>query len=108
MIELAVREYKADGGIIITASHNEPEYNGFKFLDKDGAVLRPKDINKIINDFNKIKDLEETYFLNKIKGRVIHKIEKRHEAKIKPRSTTHSYHTLIRLMRKCGEDAARL
>ncbi len=53
MTELAVREYKADGGIMITASHNEPEYNGFKFLDKDGAVLRPKDIAKLIDDFRK-------------------------------------------------------
>lgn len=53
MTELAVREYKADGGVMITASHNEPEYNGFKFLDKDGAVLRPKDIAKLIDDFRK-------------------------------------------------------
>src|SRR3989344_1927179 len=84
MIELAVREYKADGGIIITASHNEPEYNGFKFLDKDGAVLRPKDINKIINDFNKIKDLEETDFLDKLKEKkVVRKIGKRHDDIIK-------------------------
>src|SRR3989344_2853173 len=43
-VELAVREYKLDGGVIITASHNEPEWNGFKFLDRDGAVLRPEGI----------------------------------------------------------------
>lgn len=78
MIELAVREYKADGGIIITASHNEPEYNGFKFLDKDGAVLRPKDINKIINDFNKIKNLKEIDFLDKLsEKKIVHKINKK-------------------------------
>ena len=52
-IELAVREYKANGGIAITASHNEPEYNGLKFLDKDGAVLRPDDIGRVIKNFNK-------------------------------------------------------
>ncbi len=45
-IQLGVREYKEDGGIVITASHNPKEYNGLKFLDKDGAVLRPADINK--------------------------------------------------------------
>ena len=56
-VELAVREYKADGGIMVTASHNEPEFNGFKFLDKDGAVLRPKDIDVVINAFNKLKVL---------------------------------------------------
>lgn len=64
VVELAVREYKADGGIMITASHNEPEYNGFKFLDKDGAVLREKDINNVISDFRKIESLSEEDFLN--------------------------------------------
>ena len=81
MTELAVREYKADGGIIITASHNEPEWNGFKFLDKDGAVLRPKQINKVIANFSKIKNLPEQDFMNKLhkKDPEIHKIEKHHE-----------------------------
>jgi len=64
-IELAVRHYNADGGIIITASHNEPYWNGFKFLDNDGAILRPKDINKVIGFYNKIKNLKEKDFLKK-------------------------------------------
>ena len=38
MVEFGVRYYKADGGIIITASHNEPYWNGVKFLDSDGEV----------------------------------------------------------------------
>ena len=38
-IEFAVRHFNADGGIIITASHNEPYWNGFKFLCSDGPVL---------------------------------------------------------------------
>lgn len=49
VVENAVRAFDADGGIIITASHNEPNFNGFKFLDKDGAILRPKDINFVID-----------------------------------------------------------
>jgi len=70
MIELAVREYKADCGIIITASHNEPEWNGFKFLDSDGAVLRKKDIGQVIADFSKIKDTDEVDFIRQqYKGR---------------------------------------
>ena len=31
-VEFAVRHFNADGGIIVTASHNEPYWNGFKFL----------------------------------------------------------------------------
>ncbi len=65
MAEFAVRHFKANGGIIITASHNEPYWNGFKFLDKDGAVLRPKDMEKVIEKYNKIKMLDDKKFYNK-------------------------------------------
>jgi len=98
MIELAVREYKADGGIIITASHNEPEYNGFKFLDKDGALLRPDDINKVIDDFNNLKELEETDFLNNFlykEEKTVHKIDKRHDELI-----DRYYNFLIKIIKK--------
>jgi len=64
-VELAVRLYKADGGIMITASHNEPYYNGFKFLDKDGAVLRPKDIGQVISFYHRIKGLGNEEFGSK-------------------------------------------
>jgi len=49
LVELAVREYKASGGIIITASHNEPEYNGMKFLRYTGAVLYSDEMKELIN-----------------------------------------------------------
>lgn len=65
MVEFTVRHFKADGGIIITASHNEPYWNGFKFLDKDGAVLRPKDMEEVIEKYNKIKTLNDKAFYNK-------------------------------------------
>jgi len=53
-IENAVREYNADGGVIITASHNEPQFNGFKFLDNDGAVLRVEDSRALINECHEL------------------------------------------------------
>jgi len=59
MVEFAVRYFKADGGIIITASHNEPYWNGFKFLDKDGAVLRPKDMDWVIRKYKELKKYNE-------------------------------------------------
>lgn len=61
-IEFAVRHFNADGGIIITASHNEPLWNGFKFLSPDGSILNEKDMNLVIQgskslkDFHKIQD----------------------------------------------------
>ena len=45
----AVRNFDADAGIFITASHNEPEFNGFKFLSKDGSVLHPNDMQQLID-----------------------------------------------------------
>jgi phosphomannomutase len=57
MTEFAVRHFNAHGGIIITASHNEPYWNGFKFLDYDGAVLRPKDMETVIKKYRNIKKI---------------------------------------------------
>lgn len=38
-VALLVRELHADGGIVISASHNPPEYNGIKFFDAQGFKL---------------------------------------------------------------------
>src|SRR3989344_3980990 len=65
-IEFAVRHFDADGGIIITASHNEPYWNGFKFLGNDGAVLNEKEMDEVIQnskflkDFHRIQDRKVT------------------------------------------------
>jgi len=56
MVEFAVRHFKADGGIIVTASHNEPYWNGFKFLDKNSAVLKAKEMDSIIKYYHKKKN----------------------------------------------------
>jgi len=56
-VELAVREYKADGGIIVTASHNEPHFNGWKLLDRDGGVLRASDAEAVIK---KVRSIDES------------------------------------------------
>ena len=73
-IEFAVRYFNADGGIIITASHNEPYWNGFKFLNNDGSVLNEKEMNQVIHNFRigSIKDF------HKIQDRKI--LEKNSEA----------------------------
>ena len=67
-VELAVREFNADGGIIITASHNEPYFNGFKFLREDGAVLSEEDMQKVIKIFhqNKRKKFPKGKFFSQI------------------------------------------
>ncbi len=50
MTEFAVRSYGADGGVMITASHNEPEYNGWKLIGAEGAILKSSDIARVIQE----------------------------------------------------------
>ncbi|NLL37224.1 MAG: phosphoglucosamine mutase [Fretibacterium sp.] len=41
-VSYAVQNLDADGGVVISASHNPAEYNGIKFLDRDGCKLSDK------------------------------------------------------------------
>src|SRR3989338_3118597 len=58
-VEFAVRHFDADGGIIITASHNEPYWNGFKFLGNDGAVLSEKEMDEVIKNSRFLKNFHK-------------------------------------------------
>jgi phosphoglucosamine mutase len=46
-VGFAVRHLGADAGVMITASHNPPEYNGVKFWDSDGVAYGPKQEAKV-------------------------------------------------------------
>ena len=46
-VEIAVPGLKAQGGIIITASHNPIQWNALKFVDSDGIFLSPKENQKL-------------------------------------------------------------
>lgn len=65
MLSYAVRFYKASGGVVVTASHNPPEYNGFKAYLADGGQLVPPDDAKIIDSINSIVDWNEVQLLKK-------------------------------------------
>ena len=47
--ELAVRWHEADGGIIITASHNPTQWNALKLLNRDGEFLTAKDGAEVLH-----------------------------------------------------------
>ncbi len=55
MLSYAVREMKTIAGIMITASHNPKEYNGYKLYGEDGAQMSPDNMKAILENLNKIK-----------------------------------------------------
>ncbi len=58
-LSFAVRELGCIAGIVITASHNPPEYNGYKVYWSDGAqIIAPQD-KQIITEVNNIEDYSE-------------------------------------------------
>lgn len=55
-LSFAVRELNAFGGVVITASHNPPEYNGYKLYDERGCQLVPHVNDLVVAEINKITD----------------------------------------------------
>ena len=55
-LSYAVRHLNAFGGVVITASHNPPEYNGYKLYDERGCQLIPEVNNLVVDEIAKISD----------------------------------------------------
>ena len=56
-LSFAVRYLKCAGGIMVTASHNPKEYNGYKVYDDTGCQLLPEDVKIIVDEINKVEDI---------------------------------------------------
>lgn len=56
-LSFTVRELGCVGGIVVTASHNPREYNGYKVYDSDGCQVLIEDANAIISYVNAITDI---------------------------------------------------
>ena len=64
-LSFAIRHYKCQSGVVITASHNPPEYNGYKaYWDDGGQVVAPHD-DGIIEEARKITSVNEIKFKGK-------------------------------------------
>lgn len=56
VLSFAVRELKAAAGIVITASHNPPEYNGYKVYDADGGQITDAAAAEITAEISSVSD----------------------------------------------------
>jgi phosphoglucomutase len=63
-LSFALRNLNAIAGIVITASHNPPEYNGYKVYWEDGAQVMPNIANAITKEINSIHDYSQIPTIN--------------------------------------------
>ncbi|MCQ2542422.1 MAG: phospho-sugar mutase, partial [Lachnospiraceae bacterium] len=65
MLSFALRQLGCTAGIVVTASHNPPEYNGYKVYWEDGAQVTPPHDNNIIGEVNAITDYHTVKTMDK-------------------------------------------
>lgn len=59
LVSYAIRKKRAVSGIMVTASHNPKEYNGYKVYWEDGSQVVPPHDKNIIDEVNKVSDLSQ-------------------------------------------------
>jgi phosphoglucomutase len=62
LLSFAIRYFKCQSGVVITASHNPKEYNGYKAYWADGAQLVPPHDKNVIDEVNLIKSFDLVKF----------------------------------------------
>ncbi|MCX2574362.1 phospho-sugar mutase [Pedobacter sandarakinus] len=61
-LSFAVRHFGCKSGVMLTASHNPKEYNGYKAYGADGGQFTSPDDKLVIDEVNKIKSIDEVRF----------------------------------------------
>ena len=69
-LSFAVRELGCIAGIVITASHNPPEYNGYKVYWEDGAQITPPHDKNILAEVAKVTDYHDALTMDKMDAQV--------------------------------------
>ncbi|WP_062490264.1 phospho-sugar mutase [Paenibacillus sp. 32O-W] len=64
-LSYTVRSLKASGGIVVTASHNPPEYNGYKVYGADGCQLVPAAAEQVIAAIRQVQSFDQVKRLSR-------------------------------------------
>lgn len=65
VVAFAIQEYHAGGAVMLTASHNPPEYNGFKFIPDYAGPALPHITGEIEENIKKLEQNQEPWLVNK-------------------------------------------
>lgn len=86
-LSFAVRRLGADGGVMITASHNPPEYNGYKVYGSDGCQLLPEETDRIAREYESMEKINYIPITHCIDTEIV---------KYVPVSVDHDYMELVK------------
>ena len=64
MLSYAVRYFNAFAGVMVTASHNPPKYNGYKVYGEDGGQVPPEAASEILKNIEKFSDVRTIKILS--------------------------------------------
>ncbi|HZJ78384.1 MAG TPA: phospho-sugar mutase [Clostridia bacterium] len=64
VLSFAVRQLNCNAGVVITASHNPKEYNGYKIYDNEGCQLVPKFANRVTEHVNAVDNFMSIPFMD--------------------------------------------
>ena len=84
-LSYTIREYGCQGGVVVTASHNPKEYNGYKAYWDDGAQMVPPHDKNVIGEVEKIKTVDDVKWSGKPENITIvgAEIDKKYYAMVK-------------------------
>ena len=68
VLSFTARYLGCNGGIVLTASHNPKEYNGYKIYDEKGCQLVPQYANQVIKFVNAVEDLQSVEIMDYNEG----------------------------------------
>ncbi len=95
MVSFGARHQKCTSAVMVTASHNPPEYNGYKVYWDDGAQVLPPHDEAIIKEVNNITDLKQIKSLPDMNSDLIHWIDD---------NLDHVYLDTVRALQRFPED----
>lgn len=110
-LSFAVRHFGCSGGIMITASHNPANYNGYKVYDHQGCQVTDKAAYEILHSIEKVDIFSDVKILDTELGRISdnHFWEEEHHELISviPKEVTEAYISAVKATR-IGVDAKEL